>query len=468
MRKGKSFDGRKLEYWLPFLMGKDKKDKEGGIKPIKNAIRYLKEFRYVLYEWNWPRAPSPSWRCKSCINRAEWYCVDCSKKFCSQCCYNLHNPSMMFNSGHSVERLTERWRSCHHFLTPIVPDLMALFVAIKLGYKTQMFGKDYLDSQMICPIVNELRELVGYWDTSLLYHYKSYFFSWCDTEDSYFRFIMDTWVRTIVTRTDNMLLIFQMFPKALVFNVVVVYTLVPLVAIVYALIVNATYQLECLLPDKPLFEKLEIWARRLSISERMSESNSTPVETERRRITETDFTDRFFYEYNRRIRAFTYYFNTSREGLQKLSARVLVIILVFRLMCFYARLARPVRVICNFVPGLGSTLSTHEAWYKRAKDMPISEDVLRQFAFKAWRLLPPTVKRYAAYLWIVVLVAVVGIIYLIQVIMTQRKNWFEHVWSRTQAHVTDFGQKMTLVERDALTSVHLSDHDDDEDDVVDE
>mmetsp|Transcript_104507 Transcript_104507/g.180501 ORF Transcript_104507/g.180501 Transcript_104507/m.180501 type:complete len:503 (+) Transcript_104507:84-1592(+) len=439
------------EYWLPYLMGKDKSDKAGGILRFKDAVRYLKEFRTVLYEWSWPRIPSPPWRCKSCSNKAEWYCVDCGKKFCPQCCYNQHAPGM-FASGHSVERLTQRWRTCHHFITPLVPELMFLAVAIKVGYLTQVFGQDYLDIQMICPIVTEGRRLVGRLDTSLLYHYKDSFFSWCNTEDSYMRFIMDTWVRTIVTRTDNALLIFQMFPKALVFNVVVMYTLVPVLATIYALIVNATYQLECLLPDDPIFCKLERIARRLSISEHFAESNSTPVETERRRRKEQDFADYLFYEYQRRVRAFKFYYTTSREGLQKLTARILMIILVFRLVCFYARLALPVRAICRIVPGLGSTMSIHEEWYAGAQKMMISEDLLQQLALKAWKLMPRPLKTYTFSLWRLALVAVLGCVYLVHRIVKQRKQNVEFVLKgrgpHSEACITDFGQKKHLVERD--------------------
>lgn len=437
------------EYWLPYVMGLNKSDKAGGIKLYKDVTRYLKEFRYVLYEWNWPRVPSPAWRCKGCWRKSEWYCVDCGKRYCGQCSYNLHAPGM-FSSNHSIEKLEDRWRRSHHFITPIVPELMVLCVAIKLGYFTQVYGEDYLASQMICPVVTEMRHIVGYVETNLVYYYKDSFFSWCNYEDSYMRFIMDTWVRTIVTRTDNALLIFQMFPKALVFNVVIMYTLVPVVSVVYALIVNVTYLIECALPDHDVFDQLEIITRRLSISEKFAESNRTLPETLRRRRSSTDYFDHIYYEYQRKVRVFKFYYSTCQEGLSRIFARVLTLNLVFRLGCFYFGLAKPIRAVCRIIPGLGSTMSIHERWYARTKDMFISEPFLVQAAIKAWRFAPRELKEYTFSLWKFAVVAVLVCVYLIHRIVMDRRN-NDRIWRgdgpTSESKVVEFGQVQILVER---------------------
>merc|ERR1719272_2461473 len=60
---------------------------------LKDMIAYIKEYRYVLCDYfRWKRVPSPAWRCKGCSKRGEWFCVDCNKKWCPQCCYNMHAP----------------------------------------------------------------------------------------------------------------------------------------------------------------------------------------------------------------------------------------------------------------------------------------------------------------------------------------------------------------------------------------
>lgn len=94
----------------------------------------------------------------------------------------------------------------------------------------------------MCPATVELRTAVASVDTVIFYQLKSVFATWCDMEDSFYRFILDTWVHSIVLQTDNTLMLLQTLPHALMFNVILVYVFVPVVSVIYAVVLNALYQ----------------------------------------------------------------------------------------------------------------------------------------------------------------------------------------------------------------------------------
>merc|ERR1712176_1637080 len=107
------------------------------------------------------------------------------------------------------------------------------------------FSKEYTTSQITSPMVTQARYVIGSIDTNILYHYKRYLLSCCDMEDSYVRFILDAWVRTIVLDTDNTALVFRTLPQAFLFNLAIEYLIVPALAVIYAVVLNLCYQIEC-------------------------------------------------------------------------------------------------------------------------------------------------------------------------------------------------------------------------------
>merc|ERR1712110_256479 len=94
-------------------------------------------------------------------------------------------------------------------------------------------------------------------DAHLLHYLKDQFTSWCNREDSFWKLLGDAWVRGVVTGTDSTLLVFMNLAPALLFEVVVTFIMVPIVATLYAMLLNVVYQFELVLPQTPELLRIE-------------------------------------------------------------------------------------------------------------------------------------------------------------------------------------------------------------------
>jgi hypothetical protein len=259
---------------------------------MRDLVKFVKEFRNVLYDhYGWKRVKtSPSgWKCKTCSKVATWFCVDCNKKYCPQCCYNLH---IDFSQTHSIEEIVPEKKAHIHFITPLLPQLI---LAVFLYYSfvgVTFVTEQYTTAQNTCPMVTQARTVIGSIDPYILHHYKKHLLSCCDIEDTYVRFILDAWVRTIVLETDNTALVFQALPQAFLFHLALEYTIVPALAAVCAIVLNVCYQIECKVPPNDTLKLLENVAKSWNLSSFIFGDRVFDLaETEPRRRDPLDFMD---------------------------------------------------------------------------------------------------------------------------------------------------------------------------------
>merc|ERR1712054_158205 len=137
-----------------------------------------------------------------------------------------HHPGT-FRDMHSVEDLVlNEPTKAIQIITPILDYILVLVIAYMLLSRLSI-SSDYLSSGDMCPSVDYAQSAVASIDTSLFYYYKATLHFYCSIEDSFWKLILDSWVRTIIAESDNMLLLVTTLPQALIFQFAIMVFVVP-------------------------------------------------------------------------------------------------------------------------------------------------------------------------------------------------------------------------------------------------
>lgn len=426
-------------------------------KKVKKVVSYVKEFRAVLVDYyDWPKIPGPMWKCKFCGVRAEWWCCDCAKKCCAQCAYIQHAPNTN-GMMHSVEEIIkEKEKKGVHFLSPILPEVMFLCLAYYLIFRKTFFHEDYLTTQVVCPAVNELKSFTATMDANLFYYYKNMFYTWCDYEDSFMRFILDMWARTVVMETDNTILVFQTLPKALLYDLVLTATLCPILSMLYALLLSSIYHAESYIPRVGRLGELEKWAELFAVSGSWfgaGEYGSFPPETKWRTRPMWDIIEGFKYVKQRWLKRFRYYYDSSLFAMKNLAWQLVMGTMVVRLACIWLPLAPLFRFVASLL-GLRSLIQYHQQIFAGTTNHIVNEPLLRSLAAKGWSLVAmvmsflPQPMRHFGIVWAFLLCLVVAAnAYFVHKILSMRREFFLRWFAGEMEKSLDFKQKLTLQAR---------------------
>merc|ERR1712232_977192 len=107
---------------------------------------------------------------------------------------------------------------------------------------------------------------------------------------------------------DNTALVFQTLPQAFLFNLALEYSIVPALAVAYAIVLNLCYQIECRIPPNDTLRALEKGAQFVNISSWVfGERVFDLAETKPRRRPSQDVMDWLTYPYARKMRCLKYY-----------------------------------------------------------------------------------------------------------------------------------------------------------------
>lgn len=180
-------------------------------------------------------------------------------------------------------------------------------------------------------------------------------------QDSFFKLLLDTWVRGIVTDSDNTLLILQTLYQAAFFEVAVLIFLVPVVSITYAVLFNAIYLIELKLPRTRFLVALETFSRHFNVSAYLVVIHGPP-DTKKRQREAIDSLDGLWYWWHRKVRFVHFFYTTTSAALSYVLMLITVLALTIRLGCVWLCLARPIRHLFMLV-GQKSTLELHERWF---------------------------------------------------------------------------------------------------------
>jgi len=422
-------------------------------KTFQQAVAFIKEFRAILIEyfkWSKPKT-NTGWKCKFCSKEAKWWCPNTKQKFCPQCAYNQNHAN-----AHSLEEMHSDWeRKGFHIITPVLPDIMFAGLVYYMFFHVTLMGPDYLTTQVTCPVVSRARSFTAGFDANLFYYYKQSFFTWCDVEDSFLRFIMDGWVRSIVTQTDNTLLVFQTLPSALLVNVALSYTLVPFASFLYALLASAVYAIESRIElptaapgePEPIWLSIHnfLWTWNGSVFFADPQSSAFPPETKPRTRDASDPLEGFWYWKERTFRNLNYYYLSTGVSLQNLTSQLLMVTFYIRLACIWVGGFAGVAKVSLGMIGFQSLISAQEVWYKGASSL-VNEELLRDLAAKFYaiidhwlRVLPP-VCRQASFLWVFGLTLWVLCVSVFATYLVYYRRAFKDHWAKDAKNHMNFGQ----------------------------
>jgi len=162
---------------------------------------------------------------------AKAYCVEKEQVLCCKC-VGLSTYPGMEGAEWTLEAIDELHGDVQPITIFIVNVLVVLFLLSAL-WKSGV-SDEYFKGASTCPALGVGRQTLARFDATLFYYYKSSLASYCDIEDSFWRLLMDGWVRGVVSGSDSYLLLFSTLPKALLFKTAVSTFLKPIYAVLYA------------------------------------------------------------------------------------------------------------------------------------------------------------------------------------------------------------------------------------------
>jgi len=238
-------------------------------------------------------------------------------------------------------------------------DVFVAFLIVFLAYEGfKGVSHDYFYGVSYCPGLSKARGGIARLDMNLFYYFKNSLAIYCNIEDSFWRLIMDTWLRGLLTGTDSWLLLISTFPFAFVFEELVRMVLAPAMGLLYAILVVVLRRVE---DNIPYVEQLQ-FLKRLSIASTVQAEGQPPPPTLWRKRSREDPIELTKYFYNRQLRAFNFYRGSAQAVMSK----------VFRGIVWYALF---IRVACLIIDinsflvgglhavGLGRWIEAQRTWF---------------------------------------------------------------------------------------------------------
>jgi len=135
----------------------------------------------------------------------------------------------------------------------ILQPALDVFLVVAITYailSNISFDNDYFNAhRSLCPLVEKLQSLLFGYVPSLQPQVKRFMVGYCSYEDAVYTFYIDAWVRSIVSQTDNWVLLFSQSQAAYVASVGLPLVLGPFMACLYATAATAAFVLDGIFPQ---------------------------------------------------------------------------------------------------------------------------------------------------------------------------------------------------------------------------
>eukprot|EP00928_Gymnodinium_smaydae_P071210 TRINITY_DN54863_c0_g1_i1.p2 TRINITY_DN54863_c0_g1~~TRINITY_DN54863_c0_g1_i1.p2 ORF type:complete len:578 (-),score=163.78 TRINITY_DN54863_c0_g1_i1:156-1802(-) len=172
------------------------------------------------------------YKCAECAAAGcDSYCVELKKVLCPRCIGRLCPPECKKAAYFTIEKIDFEHQFARSVTTTIIDTL--IFVGSVWALLKSGVGAEYFSGANICPSLHQGRHWLAHADANVFYYFKTSLSMYCDIEDSFWRLIMDGWVRGVVSGSDSVLLLASTLPKALVFKTMAVALLVPVLCLLY-------------------------------------------------------------------------------------------------------------------------------------------------------------------------------------------------------------------------------------------
>mmetsp|Transcript_26455 Transcript_26455/g.63116 ORF Transcript_26455/g.63116 Transcript_26455/m.63116 type:complete len:490 (-) Transcript_26455:119-1588(-) len=326
-------------------------------------------------------------KCGNCKVTAEVYCVDCKKVMCKFCTTLLHHPDTK-NEQHSLEDIVKENEDGVmpevKIISPILLDLILVAAGMFFYFSSAGISPEYFSGASYCPGLARVRYWTARFDANVFFYFKNELAQYCDWEDSYWRFFMDTWIRSVLTNTDSWILLFASFLKAATFEEFLRIIITPVVAAVYATLAYIVRSIEFWL-HKILYERLEgsthtvtKLLQRLSrvvqfirVSSKLGiDSVELAPPTHRRKRPASDIAEYFVYAWRRRFRLLDYYRAQARAVCNLLLKGSLLAATALRIFCILFG-GTPLLSLAHLL-GFGARADRHRDWFTEVTGTPVN------------------------------------------------------------------------------------------------
>mmetsp|Transcript_73163 Transcript_73163/g.210085 ORF Transcript_73163/g.210085 Transcript_73163/m.210085 type:complete len:575 (-) Transcript_73163:263-1987(-) len=173
-------------------------------------------------------------KCAECGGPSSAYCVEQNKVFCKKCVGRLFIPGLK-----AIDQTLEELDTRHGtvvYLTQMVMYFSVVVVMLSALWNSGI-GDDYFKGGgNTCPALSVVRKALAKFDANVFYYHKANLSAYCDIEDSFWRLLMDGWLRGVVSGSDSVLLLFSTLPKAWMFKTAISTFLRPIYAFFYAVL----------------------------------------------------------------------------------------------------------------------------------------------------------------------------------------------------------------------------------------
>jgi len=189
----------------------------------------------------------------------------------------------------------------------------------------------------------------------------------CGVEDSFWRFYMDAWLRSIVTGTDSIVVLFASAFHVSFSDIAVVYIMIPVVSCAYALFFWLLHWFESHLPRTDYFKLLEMASQSINVVDLIED---TPPVTLPRTDAATNPLDWFTYTIRRVSRVPRYFYVRISSKLEAFLYWSIVISLSVRVTCIFFGVGAlvPVCLVASLLALLHA--KSYESWpLKNPKQM---------------------------------------------------------------------------------------------------
>eukprot|EP00440_Ansanella_granifera_P044319 gb/GFBE01048033.1/.p1 GENE.gb/GFBE01048033.1/~~gb/GFBE01048033.1/.p1 ORF type:complete len:490 (+),score=128.15 gb/GFBE01048033.1/:1-1470(+) len=316
-------------------------------------------------------------KCANCSKTAEVYCVDCKKELCKFCTTLLHHPDTKAEK-HSLEDIVQKSDGVKPEVKIISPILLDILLVAAAWFLLSGSGikEDYFQGASYCPGLSRVRWWVAKMDANVFFYWKNDLAQYCDWEDSYWRFFMDTWVRSILTNTDSWILVITSFVKAIFFEEFLRIIVSPILSLFYALLAYLVRACEFTL-HRILYERLEDsnhtvtqWLQKLSVivqkihfAEKfgITGSKKPAPPTYRRKRPSTDWGEYLKYMWSRRLRLLEFYQAQAVTVLNVLLKGSLAVTALVRVFCIL--FGGQVFEGLAWCLGFGERAERHRVWF---------------------------------------------------------------------------------------------------------
>jgi len=270
-----------------------------------------------------------------------------------------HYPGTIYEL-HSVEKIN-LGRPGVRIITPIVREVL-LVLALYAGWQATGDILDrYNRGRSICLCVDYAREMLAVADAGFFYALKDRLADMCDSEDSFWRFLADAWVRSILTGTDSWLILVVTIKRALAFKAVLFLVIAPMLALACGCITFVVLQVElAVIPQWKPFTMAERVVKKLCVLHSFNSGilRFAPPQTYPRLRGSRHWLDWLMYWVLRTFRSWTFAIAAASHVLYSLLLRGLLLSFFLRSACIGLNARGPILATLETL-GLSTRLEAH-------------------------------------------------------------------------------------------------------------